>query len=135
MGKSVLTQILVRDENGKPKLNLTPIENAVIKTTGEEDFTELMRVCECGGLTGIVNDSHEFIPSTIPYCFIWKAPRDFYINAQFGFNKRGEKTFTFSNEVLSGSKVISPDEFYNSQIPPICEEMLDEIKKYFETGK
>jgi hypothetical protein len=92
-----------------------------------------MRVYECGGLTGIVNDSHEFIPSIIPYCFIWKAPREFYINAKFGLNKRGEKTFIFSNEVLSGSKVISSNEFYQEE--GITSEILDEIKKYFETGK
>ena len=44
-----LTQILERDSEGKPKLDLTPIEKTTVYTPTQEDYWDLMRVYECGG--------------------------------------------------------------------------------------
>ena len=118
-----LTQILQRDEDGKPKLDLTPIEKTAVNTPTQEDYDGLMRVYECGGWRWVGGD----LPTKYDR---WEMGEErTSIDAENGF-AYDSKEFYQEN----GWNVISPQEFYQTQ--KVTPEMLNEINIWFdENGK
>ncbi len=123
---SGLTQILERDEDGKPKLNLTPIEKTVVSTPTQEDYWDLMRVYECGGW--------EWGDGTLPirhnYWETYKEETCMEVGIDILRNK-GKLGYAYREFYQrEGGIIISTNEFYENQ--KITPEMLNEINIWFD---
>ncbi len=126
---SGLTQLLQRDENGKPVLRLKPIEKTVVHTSTEEDYWDLMQVYECEGWkwssgslptqSSVWNTNKEetCIAAGVNY------PNGIYDKGRFGFTNR--KFYMRKNW-----KIISTQDFYDTQ--KITSEMFNELNVWFD---
>ena len=124
-----LTQILQRDSEGKPKLDLTPIEKTTVYTPTQGDYWDLMRVYELGGwrwrggkLPTEINSWNNFKEKTYIDAGV-DYPSGVYNDGEFGFANR-----EFYLE--KGLGIISSQEFYDKQ--RITSEMLQEINEWFD---
>jgi len=115
--------ILERDEDGKPILELTPIEGTAIHTPTRGGYNELMMVYECGG---------------------WKWGKGDMPTVSDNWKVYSEETCIRMDKFLyhgswglyqgTGYNIISADEFYERQ--KVTPEMREEINKWFnENGK
>jgi len=124
-----LTGILERDSNGKPKLNLTPMEETVVNTPTQEDYNQLVMVYECGGWEwyggGLPTKYSNWDTLKEETCI--DAGSD-YPSSDEGKFGRAEKEW-FEER---GCKILTPQDFYDTQDPPITREMLSEINEWFE---
>ena len=123
-----LTQLLQRDENGKPKLNLTPIENTEIYTMTHYCFQTLMRVYECGGWKwdGSGRIPTELDPENITH------RKEAYSDIKHCNERKREFGFTDRriNTQNSYDNIISSEEFYKTQ--KITYEIISEINIWFD---
>ena len=126
-----LTQILERDSEGKPKLDLTPIEKTTVYTPTQEDYWDLMRVYECGGWKWSVGRS---LPTQKNFWSEYKEKT--CIGAGVGYFKGGvynEGRFMYGDREFfleEGWDVLSSQEFYDKQRS--ISEMLQEINEWFD---
>ncbi len=118
-GKTKLTQILRRDENGKPKLDLIPIKETAVNTPTQKDYLNLMRVYECGGWIW----SGENLPTE---SYNWKTHTEETCIESLEKFRYG----TIEYNQKQGSDIISPREFYDIQ--NINPEMINEINVWFD---
>ncbi|MCK4650458.1 hypothetical protein KAT36_04480 [Candidatus Pacearchaeota archaeon] len=116
---SELTQILERDENGKPKLNLTSLEGTGVRVPTQEEYDTLMQVYECGGW-----DWNHGKLSTSFNCWN-KYEEETCV--------RAEERFVYANNefyIERNQKILSTSEFYDIQ--KINLEMIKEINQWFD---
>jgi len=129
--ESGLAQILEMDKNGKPELNLTPMEKTAVSTRTQEDYWELMRVYECGRWKWHDGD----LPTS---CNVFdKYEKETCMCAGVDYTSEKSGTFGYGKEqfyLQGGWEIISTKEFYKKQ--NVSSEMRKEIKKWFgENGK
>lgn len=122
---SNLTQILQRDEKGKPILKLTPLEKTAVHTPTKKSYDELMEVYECGGgiwrSGNLPTESDCFRGERKETCVdagVDYQNEGIYNNGKFGYSSR--KFYQGKNW-----KIISPQKFY--EIQKITPEMLNEM--------
>lgn len=121
---SNLTQVLERDENGKPILKLNPMEETVVHTPTKEEYYILMQVYECGGWRW--NNAH--LPTKLIH---WETEKETFINAGVNFaNPSNLMGFRHGHRESFPEGVISIQEFYDAQ--KITPKVLKEINQYFE---
>ncbi len=129
---SKLTQILERDENGKPKLNLTSLRRTVVQVPTQKEYWDVMRVYECGGWKWSRGD----LPTEEGNRW-YQYKKETCVGAGIEFLYKKEKRFGYDcNEFYIGEnqKVLSISEFYDKQT--ITPGMLKEINRWFdENGK
>ncbi|MCK4650453.1 hypothetical protein KAT36_04455 [Candidatus Pacearchaeota archaeon] len=121
-----LTQILERDENGKPKLDLTPLEGTAVHVPTQEECDELMQVYELGDWKWCGGD----LPTSLNHWY----KEETCVDAGIGFLNKKEKQFGYGDNefyIKENLKVLSTSEFYD--IEKINLEMRKEINKYFES--
>ncbi len=122
-----LTQILQRDSNGKPKLNLIPIKNTVVNTTTQKNYWDLIRIYECGGWKWVSED----LPTQNNHWNSYKEETcvDASVDYPSGIYKKG--TFGFANRgSYEKENLISTQGFYDTQ--KITPEILNEINVWFD---
>ena len=130
--KQDLTTILQRDENGKPILNLIPLERTAVNFKTKEESDTYLRIVECGGWKW--RDGN--LP-TKPRFYNWNEYKEeTCIDAGVDYNKGGKYNngeFGFAyKEFYKNWKVIPTQDFYKAQNPPITPEMSNEINNWFE---
>ena len=130
ISNSGLTQILERDKDGKPKLDLTPIEKTVVNTPTQEDYWDLMRVYEltgwkwgAGGLPTQKSFWDDYKENTCIEAGV-DYPSGVYNEGKFGYFG------TAFYQDLPGWNVITTQEFYQRQ--NITPEMLNEVNVWFD---
>lgn len=125
-----LENILKKDENGKPIINLTPIKKTTINPKTQEEYDELMRVYELGNW--IWNNR-----SLATKLGCWKKYKEeTCIGAGIDYSTKNKKIFGFCDKdfyLMVNWNIISTEEFYNMQ--KITPEMIKEINIYFEVRK
>lgn len=134
---------LKKDSNGKPSLDLIPLEKIVVHTPTQEIYNQLMRVYEIGHWI-----SNGLRPAT--KVDLWKLYKsrtcvDAGINIfvsiheggrilqpKFGIWEGKFKFYQRKDPMMERKKLktISTEEFY--QIQKITPEIIKEINKYFE---
>jgi len=134
--KNKLVNILEGDKDEKPVLKLTPLPKRVVNPRTQEDYWTLMRILECGGL--------KWRDRTLPTSFnAWNIQGGF----QSGYNKEetcigvgagsglgSRKEFGYASKefyLKKGCKIITPQEFYDAQEPPITTERIKEVNNWF----
>jgi len=128
-----LTGILERDSDGKPILNLTVMWKKAVNTPTQESYDQVMKVYECGGWTW--DDSSK---TTLPTKrrIRWNDEKEeTCIDAGVNYPSSDEGKFEYADKVWFekfGCKIITPQEFYDSQNPPITQEMIDEVNTWFD---
>jgi len=126
-----LKQILERDENRRPILNLTPIEKTAVNTPTQEDYWTLMRTYEIGGWKWASGE----LPTSRMNLWTTRYKQETCMGAGFDLSEnRRERFKTDKRNFYLGNdwNIISPQEFYDAQNPKITPEMLDEINAWFE---
>lgn len=121
--KNKLTNILESDEDGKPVLKLTPIKKTAINTATEKDYTQLMKILECGGWQWNSGD----LPTTLNFWVFYKE-KTCISGESVGQIFYGPRKFYQNNRY----KIRTPQEFYDAQKPPITPEILREVNDWFE---
>ncbi len=129
--ESGLIQILERDKNGKPQLNLTPMKETAVNTQTQEQYDILMQVYECGGWKWEAGNNQ---PTKSNYFNEYGRGNCMeggisYISGKF-------EKFGFTNNEFyreKGWDVISTQEFYKKQ--NVSREMLDEINRWFDKNE
>ncbi|MCK4650455.1 hypothetical protein KAT36_04465 [Candidatus Pacearchaeota archaeon] len=117
--RSGLTQILERDENGKPKLDLTPLEGTGVRVPTQEEYDILMQVYECGGWKwsgGNLSTHYNYWNEHKEETCVRAEERLVYANNEF--------------YIKENLKVLSTSEFYDIQ--KINLEMIKEINQWFD---
>ena len=104
---------------GKPKLNLTPLELTAVHTPSQNEYDDLIQVYECGGWKS--NSGN--LPTSINYWMHEKEETCVRAKEIFAF-------WDIESYQKDGWDVISPQEFYNEQ--GINQEQIQEINKWFE---
>ena len=124
ISNSGLTQILQRDETGKPILQLTPMEKIAVNPTTQESYDELMRTYELGGWRWKSGDLPTQYDGWNPYKENTCIDGGVYSEGRFLFNDR-------DFHLKEGRrKVITTQEFYDVQ--NITPEMIREINIWFD---
>ena len=124
-----LVQLLERDENGKPKLALTPLEKTAVHTPTQEDYDILMRTYELGGWEWRGGESltqdNFWIDHKEKTCIAAGVyyPSGVYDEGKFGYD--GRELY-----LGEGWNVISTQQFYETQ--KITPERLREINEWFD---
>jgi len=122
-----LTQILERDEDGKPIIKLEPIENTVVNTRTQDDYWTLMRVYECGGFRWMDNGTpfhkNKWPDHNEKTCISAGASTLGKTDSRFGYERE-----SYCRDI--GWNIISPSEFYKNQ--KVTKKMINEINKYFD---
>lgn len=116
----------------KPTIKLIPLENIVVYTSTQESYNQLMRIYECGGW--------EWYEGKLPTELnLWKNYRnETCVDAGiFGVNEDEKVEGKFGGKHIDFFKrfdkeIIHTGDFYARQDPPITQEMLDEINKWFD---
>lgn len=134
--KKDLVQKLKKDERGKPILQITPFSRTGISTPTEKDYLTLMRILECGGL--------KWRNGRLPTYQETDYWRDFRENTcidagvNYNLKEKFNGIFGYSSKNFyerENLKVISMQEFYNFQEPPITSGIIKEINDWFENRK
>ncbi len=115
-----LTQILERDENGKPIIELTSMGKTRVNTSAQKDYWNLMRVYECGGWRWHRSGG---LPTQEDNWDVFQKETCVSVGDQFGWSSK-------KNYLDKDYNLISPQEFYNEQ--KITPEMLKEINNWFD---
>lgn len=132
--KPKLTQILERDENGKSKLNLTPIKKTAVHTPTLEDYNTLMQVCECGGWKWY----NERLSTAWDIRDQWKEETCVFTEAIYengvGICSKGI-IYYCDRELFQEENwdVISTSKFY--EIQKVTPEMIKELNEWFNKNK
>jgi len=127
--ESKLTQILKRDRNGKPILQLTPIEKTAVNIPTQEDYWDLMRTYELGEWRWwggeLLTQKNFWIDNKEQTCIGAGVnhPSGVYDEGKFKYSNR--KTY-----LKEDWEIISPQEFYQRQ--NITPEILREINEWFD---
>ncbi len=119
---SELTQILERDENGKPKLDLTSLEGTGVRVPTQEEYDILMQVYELGDWkrsSGNLSTHHNY----------WNEHKEETCVRAEGEYAYGRKDFFISR----GRNIISTQKFYEIQKRTL--EDIKERNKWFEKVK
>ncbi|MDP2672709.1 MAG: hypothetical protein Q8O84_02770 [Nanoarchaeota archaeon] len=117
-------------ENGKPKLNLTPLEKTAINAQTQEKHDELMQIYEAGKWRW----NGRILPTNYSNFIFYKekncveAGISCYNNLKGFFGCSSEKFYKSRNW-----KLISINEFYEMQ--GIIKEDLFELNKWFDENK
>ena len=123
-----LTQILEKDENGRPILKLKSLKETVVNLTTERDYLKLMKILERGKLKGL-----DGIPPTNMNLWLGKntcvtVDFDAYSNWNGDFDHGYKERYIKKNyDILSFREYC-----YEQSITP---EMLKEINDCFEERK
>ena len=134
ISNSGLTQILQRGENGKPILDLTPLEKTTVHTPTQESYIELLRVYECGDWKWHESSSPAQLNLSInfPKSFWESYKEETCVDAGVDFRKGGvilNGVFGYRKfDQSDGWKAISTQQFYETQ--NITTEMLQEINEW-----
>jgi len=125
-----ISQVLERDENGKPILNLTSIEKTTVSTPTQRSYDELMRVYECGGWKW----SSGFFPRELNLWTTYEGETGITAGICYPRNIKGgfQHGDISSGDLTENFEYITLQEFYNAQNPPISKAGLDEINEWFE---
>ncbi len=125
---SQLKQILKTDGNGRPVLKLKPLKNIAVNTPTKEEYSELMRVYECGGWRwadgSSPTESDDWTRGYAKYAeeMCISVP---HLGFDLEFGYADKETY-----YRIGYKAISPQEFYDKE--NITPEMLKEINDCFD---
>ena len=107
-----LTQILEKDENGRPKLDLIPLEKTAVNTPTQQEYNTLMQVYECGGWEWLGGD----LPTQDN---IWKNQRkETFVLAGVLYEENRKNIFQYGKKcqhLFNDWSIISPKEFYDTQ--------------------
>ena len=116
------TNQLKRDENGRPIIKLTPLEETAVNTPTQESYNTLMQVYECGGWKWVNGD----LPTSGN--LFWKSNKEKTC-------VRGENEFAYGTKdnYKESWEILPTQEFYNKQ--NITDDMIKEINEYFESKK
>ncbi|MDO8516987.1 MAG: hypothetical protein Q7S33_02575 [Nanoarchaeota archaeon] len=119
--------LVEKDADGKPIIQLTPLEETAVNTSTQEDYDTLMRVYECGGWKW-GNGSKPTMGNN------WNSYKANYcIDLGIHYRTKAKGEFCGGSMEWNSSNnwtIISPKDFY--QIQKITPEMLNEISKFFE---
>ena len=125
-----LTQILQRGENGKPILDLTPLEKTTVNTPTQESYIELIRVYECGDWKWSVGRS---LPTQKSFWGDYKENTCIEAGVDYPSGVYDEGKFGYFGREFFGSGgwgIISTQQFYETQ--KITPEMLNEVNVWFD---
>jgi len=126
-----LTSILERGEDGKPKLNLIPLERTAVNVPTEKDSWELMRVYERGGWKwregNLPTQFNFWIKHKKRTCVATGV--DYLTGGVFNEGKFGSSSKNFY--LGEDWQVIKKQEFYDKQEPKITPEIIKEINEWF----
>lgn len=118
-----LTNILEKDKNKKPILNLKEIKNTAVNISTQEQYDELMRVYECGGWKWMDTPDR---PTLIKTAWEYRKEQT-CVRAESQFRMHKKEWY-----INLRWNIITPQEFYDAQESPITQEMLDEINIWFD---
>ena len=130
INKENLENILKKGSDGKPILELTPLEKTAVHTPTQEIYNELMRVYEIGNWKWF----DEKLPTKFTYWNEYK--RKTCIDAGVTHYSKLESQFGYSDKkfcLKNNFKVLSTQNFY--EIQKITPKMIKEINEYFEGRK
>lgn len=110
---------LERDAEGKPIIELTPLEKIAVNAPTQGEYNTLMQVYECGGW--------KWSMGTLP------TFNDFWNKFETETCFRIADAFSYWDKdwyLKEGFKIILPQEFYDRQ--EMTPEMIREVNEYFE---
>jgi len=118
-----INPVLLRDSNGKPKLQLRDSKDTAIATPTQSEFDTLMQVYECGGMIW-----HDGTFPTESDCIAILPIENTCITFESYFSS-SEKDYYLKRHY----SIINPQKFYSKQ--NITPKMIKEINNWFEKFK